>query len=126
MGAALNRQRWREAVRDERGSASVWSLAIGLAIVLLCAQIVVAADGLIAAHVAGAAADLGALAGAQVARSGEVVACDRVRRVVQAQTAKLESCGLQAMDVTVVVSAGGSTGLVTARRRARAGPQRTG
>ena len=82
---------------------------------------------MVARHQAAAAADLGALAGARHAFSGEAAACSYAAELVGANHARLTACVLEGLDlvVTVEVDAGGPVrGLGTARAVARAGPVR--
>jgi secretion/DNA translocation related TadE-like protein len=111
----------------DRGSASVWLLAVGL--ILLSAGL---SGGLLgAAHVARhraqAAADLAALAGAARAVEGPAAACARAAELVTANGGRLAGCRLDGFDltVTVEVAPAGSAGLGrVATAAARAGPVR--
>jgi len=109
----------------DRGSATVWALAIGLA--LLAAGLAGATVGAahVARHQAQAAADLGALAGASHAYAGPTAACDRAREIVTANGGWLTECHQDGLDVVVTVEvrpAGVPSGVATAS--ARAGPLR--
>jgi secretion/DNA translocation related TadE-like protein len=116
---------------DERGSASVWLLAVGL--VLVAAGLAGTAVGAahVAAHQARSAADLAALAGAARAVEGPAVACARAAELVAANRARLVGCRLDGLDLTVTVEvrpAGFARAAVAraAHATARAGPPRTG
>lgn len=102
----------------DRGSASLWLLGIGLAVVALGVAAAGAATAIVARHRAQSAADLGALAGAVRWAEGEAVACARADELVRANGARLVDCRLDGLDVIVTVEAG------PARARARAGPVR--
>lgn len=120
----------------DRGSATV----LVLALVLVCGFLATAVTGLatavLARHRAQAAADLGALAGADVllaraggdvllARAGGAAACTRAAQVARANGAGLRGCLVRGLDVLVATSvrpAGPVGRLGSARARARAGP----
>ena len=109
----------------DRGGASVLVLAFGLVVVLVgagCAQVGAA---VVARHRAQVAADLGALAGAAWAPSGDTVACDRAAAVVAANGATVEACALDGLDVVVTAVVTMHTGGLlrgSAHASARAGP----
>ncbi|WP_448625657.1 Rv3654c family TadE-like protein [Geodermatophilus sp. URMC 64] len=111
---------------SERGSATVWVLALAgvLAAVGLAAVLVGAA--VTARHRAGTAADLAALAAALVAAGGEPVACAAAARAAAANGAELTSCtvgGGAVVELTVAVPVRlGPLGQFRATGRARAGP----
>ncbi|MGW0432388.1 Rv3654c family TadE-like protein [Micromonospora sp. NPDC003197] len=88
----------------DRGSASLWLLAIGL--VLVAAGLGGAAIGAarVARHQARVAADLGALAGAAYALDGLVVACDQAATIVSANGGRLTRCTVDGLDLEVVVT----------------------
>lgn len=112
----------------DRGSASVVLLAVGL--VMLAAGLAGAAVGAahVARHQARTAADLGALAGAVRAGSGPVAACARAEQIVSVNGARMITCELDGLDLTVTVEvtpvavAAGLSRPATAT--ARAGPLR--
>lgn len=109
-----------QAESEDRGSASVWA-ATGAA--LLC---LVFAAVLALGHVTGArqrvaaAADLAALAAADLALAGAEVACDTARQVAEAQDVRLVRCHVagEIADLTAEARAGP----YAVRGRARAGP----
>ncbi|MEV4620944.1 Rv3654c family TadE-like protein [Asanoa sp. NPDC049573] len=109
----------------DRGSATIWVLAVGLAFVLLglaCAAVGVAAIG---RHRAQTAADLGALAGAARTLEGPEAACDRATDIASANGARVTRCVVQGFDVVVTVDVMVHLpphGLRVATARARAGP----
>jgi secretion/DNA translocation related TadE-like protein len=109
----------------DRGSASVWMLAVGL--VLLAAGLAAAALGAVhvARHQAQSAADLGALAGAAHTIAAPGTACARAAMVADANGARLVACHRHGPDLTVTVEVTPAVGPgrpVTAT--ARAGPLR--
>lgn len=102
-------------------------LVLSLSSLLVLVAMVVVALGAVAVsrHRAASAADLGALAAAGRAASGEAGACSAARRTVQAAGAVLQDCRLDGARaaVTVVVTPQGRLGrLGAARARAVAGP----
>ncbi len=103
----------------DRGSASLWLLGVGLAVVLLGAVAATVASAVVARHRAQAAADLGALAGAARAAQGEAAACARAAELVRANRARLVGCRLDGLDLVVTAEVG------PARASARAGPVRS-
>jgi secretion/DNA translocation related TadE-like protein len=111
----------------DRGSASVWLLAVGLLLVAAGAAGGTVGAAHVASHRAQAAADLGALAGAARAIEGSAAACARAAELVAANGAGLVDCRLDGLDltVTVQVSAAPMAGVGrAATATARAGPVR--
>ncbi|HEV7708882.1 MAG TPA: Rv3654c family TadE-like protein [Asanoa sp.] len=112
-------------VAADRGSATVWVLAVGLAFVLLglaCATVGVAAIG---RHRAQTAADLGALAGAARTLEGPAAVCARATDIAAANGGRVTGCAVQGFDVIVTVEVVVQLpprGLRVATARARAGP----
>jgi len=110
----------------ERGSATVWVLALGgvLALVGLAGVLVGAAA--VARHRAGSAADLTALAAAGRAVLADPEACGVAGEVAGANGARLDRCAVAPDgDVEVSVSVRvelGPVGVRTVTARARAGP----
>jgi secretion/DNA translocation related TadE-like protein len=111
---------------SDRGSASLWLLGVGLAVLAFAGAVAAAGSALVAQHRAQAAADLGALAGA--VRTGEgSAACDRSREIVEVNGARLVECRLDGLDVVVGVEADAASlgqAVGPARGWARAGPVR--
>lgn len=109
----------------DRGSGTIWVAAMALVLVA-----VVLGAGLIglaqtARHRATSAADLAALAGAQVALLDPGGACAAAAHIAAANGATLTGCALAAEVVTVVVAVRvrlGRFGVGTATAHARAGP----
>lgn len=118
--------RGRTTDAGERGSATVLGvMAIG--VVLLCLMGALALLSAVqASHRARAAADLAALAGAQVLVSGDARApCDVAAAVASRNGGALVECDIAGDDLTVAVTTRASwPGLDPARARARAGPDR--
>jgi secretion/DNA translocation related TadE-like protein len=118
----VNSQTW-----SDRGSASLWLLGVGLAVLLFAGAVAAAGSVLVAKHRAQAAADLGALAGAVRAGEGHSAACDRAGQIVAANGGRLVECRLDGLDVVIGVEiAAASLGRAVgpARAWARAGPVR--
>jgi secretion/DNA translocation related TadE-like protein len=114
-------------MRCDRGSASVWLLAVGL--VLLAAGLAGAALGgaHVARHQARSAADLAALAGAVHTVAGAEVACGRAAVIAEANGARLAECHVDGLDLTVTVHVTPAAGVGSAApaiATARAGPVR--
>lgn len=114
--------------RSDRGSASLWALGVGLAVLLFAGAVAAAGSALVARHRAQSAADLGALAGAVRAAEGPGTACQWASQIVEANGARLVECRLDGLDVVVGAQAepagiGGVAGAV--RAWARAGPIQT-
>ena len=110
----------------ERGSGSVWLLAMA-ALVTAAAVLAAAVAGAVTVrHRAAAAADLAALAGAGTAVSGSGDACAMAARVATANAARLTRCQVQGVvvEVTARVTAHGwlTRFGVGSVRSARAGP----
>lgn len=114
-------------VDRERGSASLWLLAVGL--VLVAAGLAGAAVGAarVARHEAHVAADFGALAGAARILDGPQAACAQAATIVLANEGRLATCTVDGLDVIVTaeVTVEPLPGLTrVARVSARAGPVR--
>lgn len=116
------RSRWRE----ERGSATVWVLALSGVLVLLGAAAVLVGVAVAGRHRAEAAADLAALAAAGDAVTGAADPCAAAASIASANGAVLESCAVRPgavveLRVTVEVTLG-PLGRRLAHAAARAGP----
>lgn len=110
----------------ERGSATVWVVALaGLLAALGTAGVLVGA-AVVARHRATAAADLAALAGAARAVVADPAACSVATRIAAVNGAELEECAVgpdAVVDVRVRVPVRlGPLGTSHAHARARAGP----
>jgi secretion/DNA translocation related TadE-like protein len=114
-------------VRDrERGSATVWVLALSGVLAVLGAACLLVGVAAVARHRAGAAADMAALAGAGRAAVGDPAACTTAAAVARADGAALDGCDLGAGGVVTVrvrvTVRLGPFGSAPALARARAGP----
>ncbi|ROT34371.1 helicase [Micromonospora sp. HM5-17] len=113
--------------RPERGSASLWLLAVGLALVVFSLGAAAVGSARVARHQARVAADLGALAGAAHALDGAGAACARAAAIAAANSARVGRCALDGLDLqlTVEVPVEPLPGLRRiATATARAGPVR--
>jgi len=113
--------------QGDRGVATVVTCLAVAALLVITALALRMGGATIAAQRAGAAADLGALAGAAVVLQGSAAACARAGRVVAANHAALVGCEVLGFDVrvhTAVDVAVGPIGSGRATGRARAGPDR--
>ena len=108
----------------DRGSASVWVLAVGLVVIVVAQAFAMIGSATVAQHRAQTAADLAALAAAMTVLDGEAAACARAAEVSTRNGASLVACHLDGFDVivTVEVAAAGLPLAGAARRSARAGP----
>jgi secretion/DNA translocation related TadE-like protein len=111
--------------RDDRGSASIFVLAVAL--LVLAAGLGAAAVGTarVGRHQARTAADLGALAGAMRAIYGESDACAQARRTIARNGGEMASCTVSGLEIVVTaqVEVGPLPGMVRhASAAARAGP----
>lgn len=111
---------------DDRGSATVWVLALCGVLVSLGAAAVLVGAAVVGRHRAEAAADLAALAAADRAVSGTADPCAAAASVASANGAVLESCIAEpgaVVDVRVTVEVLlGPLGRRPVSARARAGP----
>ncbi|MEI4272577.1 Rv3654c family TadE-like protein [Klenkia sp. LSe6-5] len=118
--------RQRGASDGERGSATIWTVALAGVLALLGAASVLMGAAVVARHRAGAAADLAALAVAVRAVRGDPAACGTGTSIATVNGAQLVGCSVGAGSVvTVEVSVPvrlGPLGLLAATGRARAGP----
>jgi secretion/DNA translocation related TadE-like protein len=96
-----------------------------MAVLILVAGVLAAAGSVVVSrHRAEAVADVAALAAAQHAERGPLVACAAAWVLVKQQAATLESCRLDGLDAVVVVGVrppGRAASLGLVRGRARAG-----
>lgn len=112
--------------RSERGSATVWTVALAAVLAVIGGAVVLVGAAVVARHRAAAAADLAALAAAGRAVLGDATPCAVAAEVAAANGATLDSCEVGAeavveLRVHVPVRLG-PLGVVDARARARAGP----
>ncbi len=116
----------RPRVSGERGSATVWVLALAGVLAVLGAGFILVGAAMVARHRATTAADLAALAAAGRAAAGDPAPCEVARRIAGQNTAELDTCTLApgaVVEVTVSVPVRlGRLGVYSATARARAGP----
>jgi len=110
----------------DRGSATVWVMALSAVLAVVGAAVVLVGAATVARHRAEAAADLAALAAAGRAAAGDPGACGLAEEVTQANAATLVSCSVGTdaiveLRVSVPVHLG-RLGTWAAKARARAGP----
>ncbi|RBY94071.1 hypothetical protein DQ244_01515 [Blastococcus sp. TBT05-19] len=113
-------------MRSERGSATVWVLALSVVLVTVAAAAVVVGLAVVARHRAGTAADLAALAAAGRAVVGDPEPCATAAEIAGANGAELTRCRVEpgsvvAVEVRVAVPLG-RLGEHEAVGLARAGP----
>lgn len=118
----------RSPGRRDRGSATVWVLAVGLVVVSVGIFGAQFGAAVVARHQAQSAADLGALSAALHAVEGEPAACRYAARTVAANHADLVSCRVQGLEavVSAAVAGAGLTAYRPAQATARAGPAWSG
>ncbi|GAA2566625.1 hypothetical protein GCM10010435_44910 [Winogradskya consettensis] len=110
---------------DDRGAATVFVLAVGLALLMAGSAGATVGAVRVARHQARAAADLGALAGAMRAAEGPAPACTRAAEIVTANNAALTACHTDGFTilVTAEVEVSPLPGMtLPATANARAGP----
>jgi len=121
----------------ERGSATLWTVAVALVVMMSTAAVLLIAIAISARHRVATAADLAALAAASVLASAQVAgdslttnateqACRAARDIADANGARLSECQINGsiVDVltTLTVPAIGYLGEHSVSARARAGP----
>ncbi|MER6644724.1 Rv3654c family TadE-like protein [Streptomyces anulatus] len=104
----------------DRGMATVWVAVTAAGLCAVFAVVLALGQAVAARHRAGGAADLAALAAADRALEGVVVACETARRVALAQGAELVRCAVHGEIADVTARSGFGPYLPTVR--ARAGP----
>lgn len=119
-GAALARWLRSRAEGRDRGVATVWVAMTSATLCAVFAAVLALGQVVVARHRAGGAADLAALAAADLALGGAAEACGAAARVAGAQGATVVRCAVQGeiADVTARVSFGPYAPEV----RSRAGP----
>ena len=119
-------RRVRRLRSDERGSATVWVIALSGVLAVIGTAAVLVGAATVARHRATAAADLSALAAAGQAVLGFPDACDAAAALARANAAELTACTVGSgavVEVSVSVPVQlGPLGLLQATGRARAGP----
>jgi secretion/DNA translocation related TadE-like protein len=106
-----------EAVREDRGSATVWALTGVAVLCVVFAAVLALGQAVSTRHRAGGAADLAALAAADHAPAGARAACTVAQRVAVAQNARVVRCTVQdgIADLTAKVRWGPYTSEVRSR-----------
>lgn len=110
----------RAGLGADRGVATVWVAVTAAGLCTVFAVVLALGQAVAARHRAGGAADLAALAAADRALEGEVVACETARRVAVAQGAVLLRCAVHGEIADVTARSGFGPYLPAVR--ARAGP----
>lgn len=111
--------------RRERGSASIWVLALSAVLAVAVVAAVLVGSAITLRHRAAAAADLSALAAAGRALEGQAAACAAAADIAAAMTAELDGCTVTGLVAQVWVTAAADLGLVGrvgSQATARAGP----
>ena len=116
----------RSRAAGERGSATVWVVALSGVLAAIGVAAVLVGVAVVSRHRATTAADLAALAAAEHAVRGDPGACGAAGDVADANGARLTACtvgGGAVVEVTVAVPLRlGPLGVSEAGARARAGP----
>lgn len=110
---------------SDQGSGTIWAGAVAMVVCAIGSMILVVAISQMARHRANTAADLAALAAAQVLLDGTADPCAEAAQKASANSADLTSCEVDGENVTVVVSVAvrlGRWGIGHAKAAARAGP----
>lgn len=114
----------RRLVDDDEGAMSVLTAFAAATVLAVVVAVLLVGRATVAAHVAQAAADLSALAGAHALREG-TDPCAEATGVADANEAVVVSCTVDARDVVVRTEVGADLGVFGARPAsavARAGP----
>lgn len=109
-------------LRDDRGAASIFLLAVGLVLVGIALAAVTEGAARVARHQAGVAADLGALAGGPHAIEGQAAACAVAGRYVEANHARMTACVVDGLEIVVRTEVRLTLYPASAEAAARAGP----
>ncbi|MEV4225605.1 Rv3654c family TadE-like protein [Streptomyces bobili] len=112
--------RYRSRCQADRGSATVWTLAVIAVMCVVFGAALALGQAVLARHRAAGGADLAALAAADHWTDGGEAACARADRLARAQGARLVRCAVVG-EVSDVTAAAGR-GPFTVEVRARAGP----
>lgn len=110
----------RGSGRSDRGSATVWSVAVIAALCAVFGAVLALGQAVAARHRAAGGADLAALAAADHWAAGGRAACARAEHVARAQSTRLVRCVVTGPVADVTAESG--KGPFTAQARARAGP----
>jgi secretion/DNA translocation related TadE-like protein len=116
--------RQRDPGRRDRGSGTIYVLAMTAVVVLLTLAGLALGQALIARHRAAAAADLSAISAASRVLDGPISACKTASLVARSQGARLITCRIdgEVAEVTVEVRSGLLSAHYPAKGAARAGP----
>ncbi|WP_106348191.1 Rv3654c family TadE-like protein [Antricoccus suffuscus] len=109
----------------ERGSGTIWVVAMAMVLCVVALSVMLLGLAQTARHKANSAADLAALAAAQVLIDGTGSPCDVASGNAAANGARITSCAVDGEVVLIAVSVDvhlGRFGLGTATATARAGP----
>lgn len=115
---------WRR-FRSERGSGTVYAVAMIGVLAALTAAATLIAKAQVSYQRAAAAADLGALAGARALVDGSDDPCGAAARIVRRNGAELAGCAIEGETIVITSRVSvtlGSFGIEAAAARARAGP----
>lgn len=115
----------RRAHGGERGSATVWMVALMALVWVVAAAVVQMGAVRVARHRAQSAADLGALAAAPAAFTAPTESCGRAKAVIAANDARITSCSVTGgnVDLSVLVHISlPMFGIRDVMAQARAGP----
>jgi secretion/DNA translocation related TadE-like protein len=88
-------------LRDDRGAASIFVLAVGLVLIGVALTLVTVGAARVARHQARVAADFGALAGGPHAIEGQAAACAVASRFVEANHARMLECAVDGLEIVV-------------------------
>jgi secretion/DNA translocation related TadE-like protein len=116
--------REREAADQDRGSGTIYVLAMTAVVVLLSSAGLALGQAVVARHRAAAAADLSAISAASRVLNGPMSACKAAALVARSQGARLTTCRIdgEVAEVTVEVLSGLLSAHYPAMGVARAGP----
>ena len=118
-------RRFRARAGADRGSASLWLLALGLALFAAAGMGAAVGAARVASQRAQVAADLGALAGAARAIEGADAACARAAEFAARNGGQVTACALDGLTLQITVEVATTAlpgGKRIAEASARAGP----
>lgn len=122
---ASSRRRQRRSGAGDRGSGTVYAVALLAVLGVVAGGVAFVAKAYVAQQRAAAAADLGALAGARALVDGVSDPCAAADQIVQRNGADLADCVIEGQTVLITSSVAvdlGGFGVREATARARAGP----
>jgi len=115
--------RWWSRAAEDAGAATVFAATVLAAIIAVGLGGLWLGSAVVARHRAQTAADLAALAAAQLLPAGPAAACRQAERMATVMGARLGSCSVERLDVLVRVDVTvGQPRGVRAEAVARAGP----